>query len=342
MLTPLPQNSESLCSQPAAKAKPAKSKRPVSAGLIGSDPSLMEAVATGLAVADTDCTVLIQGETGTGKEVMARFIHEASDRSKGPLVALNCAAIPDGLLEAELFGHTKGAFTGAIAARTGRISAADGGTLLLDEVGELPLPAQAKLLRVLQESQVTPVGSDKAVSVDIRVIAATNRDLQAMVDEGTFRADLFYRLSVIELALPSLRERRSDIPALAKHFIAKTNQKLGLAVSGLSREAEKALLSHGWPGNIRELAHAIERAVIVCREGTIGAEHIRVSRRRRSSPDATPESLADLNLRKAVDCLEERFIKTALERSGGNRTEAAALLGLNRTTLVERLRKIAS
>jgi transcriptional regulator with GAF, ATPase, and Fis domain len=322
---------------------------------IGNDSRILESLTEARNVADTDCTVLVTGETGTGKELIARMIHGASPRSRNALVPLNCAAIPDSLIEAELFGHTKGAFTGAIAAREGRLASADGGTLFLDEIGELPLQAQAKLLRVLQDGMLTPVGADKEIRIDVRVIAATNRDLEQMVDEGTFRADLYYRLTVIQIDLPALRERADDIAPMAQHFLRETNARLQRSVTGLDASAERVLTEHDWRGNVRELAHTIERSVVMKREGVLTAADIRFSgkKARPARPvmtvvtstaptnDTTEATSNDLNLRKAVDTVEEKFIRTALERTSGNRTEAAALLGLNRTTLVERLRKIA-
>jgi len=322
---------------------------------IGNDPRILESLTEARNVADTDCTVLVTGETGTGKELVARMIHGASPRANRAIVPLNCAAIPDSLIEAELFGHTKGAFTGAVAAREGRLAAADGGTLFLDEIGELPLQAQAKLLRVLQDGMLTPVGADKEIRIDVRVIAATNRDLEQMVDEGTFRADLYYRLTVIQIELPALRERSDDIVPMARHFLAETNARLQRSVTGFDASAERVLEGHDWRGNVRELAHTIERSVIMKRTGVLTAADIRLSGKKARPPrsvmaavttvaptnDTSNDSTNDLNLKKAVDTVEEKFIRTALERTAGNRTEAAALLGLNRTTLVERLRKIA-
>ncbi|MDZ4693585.1 MAG: sigma-54 dependent transcriptional regulator [Deltaproteobacteria bacterium] len=322
---------------------------------IGDDPRILESLTEARNVADTDCTVLVTGETGTGKELVARMIHGASPRANRALVPLNCAAIPDSLIEAELFGHTKGAFTGAIAAREGRLASADGGTLFLDEIGELPLQAQAKLLRVLQDGMLTPVGADKEIRIDVRVIAATNRDLEQMVDEGTFRADLYYRLTVIQIDLPALRERADDIAPMAHRFLTETNARLQRSVTGLDASAERVLKEHAWRGNVRELAHTIERSIVMKRGGVLTAADIRFSGKKARpiravmavvnsafpTNDTTEAAANDLNLRKAVDTVEEKFIRTALERTAGNRTEAAALLGLNRTTLVERLRKIA-
>ncbi|MCC7381299.1 MAG: sigma 54-interacting transcriptional regulator [Deltaproteobacteria bacterium] len=345
--------------------------------LVGDDPSFRDQLTMVGDAADTNCTILISGESGTGKELVAKLIHRLSPRREGPLVAVNCAAIPESLMEAELLGHTRGAFTGAQNAREGRIVAAHKGTLFLDEIGDLPLSAQAKLLRILQDRRVYPVGSDQPIRVDIRVIAATNRDLHAMVERGEFRADLLYRLNVIQVELPPLRDRRSDILGLAAYFIEVTNRRTGRAVEGLDPEASRALLEHAWPGNVRELSNVIERAVILRRHGLLRVEDVRTHRPRQPSAptadavpahpmaphraasapphraasapphraaSAPPEGTdpgVELNLRSALEKIERQLINAALERSSGNRTEAAALLGLNRTTLVEKMRKLA-
>jgi DNA-binding NtrC family response regulator len=233
--------------------------------IVGSSPRLREALDRLALVAPTDATVLIFGETGTGKELMARAVHEASRRRDKPLVKLNCAAISAGLVESELFGHVKGAFTGASDRRTGRFELADGGTLFLDEVSELPTDTQVKLLRVLQEQEFEPVGSSKTVRVDVRVIAATNRDLPAEVAAGRFRADLYYRLNVFPLELPSLRERREDIPELARAFLARAERRLGRHFRGIAPDALDKLVRHDWPGNIRDLQNTMERAAILSR-----------------------------------------------------------------------------
>jgi DNA-binding NtrC family response regulator len=318
-------------------------RRRYAPSLIGEDAQLLEVLQVLRSVARTDSTVFITGESGTGKELAARAVHDASSRRDGPFVALNCAAIPDTLVEAELFGHARGAFTGAAGVREGRIAAAHGGTLFLDEVGDMPLAAQAKLLRVLQERCITPLGSDRPVSVDVRVVAATNRDLEVMVEASTFRRDLFFRLSVIPVFMPPLRERVGDIYELARFFLHQTNLRTGGNVCGFDPSAIDALCGHAWPGNIRELVNVIERAVVLKVEGQLQARDLRLSGKSRLTPPpgriSRPPELVDLNLQTAIEGTERRLIEQALAKTKGNRTEAAALLGLNRTTLVEKLRK---
>jgi transcriptional regulator with PAS, ATPase and Fis domain len=319
------------------------------AGIRGSSSCLRESLTTLLQVADTDCTVLLTGESGTGKELFARELHASSTRASGPFAAINCAAIPESMMEAELFGHVRGSFTGATGTRPGRLAAADGGTLFLDEIGDLPLAAQAKLLRVLQEGTITPVGSDSDVAIDVRVVAATHRDLEQMVTEGTFRADLYFRLNVVQIQLPSLRTRgAADILELADHFLAESATKHRRKVADIDPDARKALLDYHWPGNVRELSHKIERAVLLTRSASITVSDLNLGRAPSRPRSVTAPELrvingqADLDLKKALERVEKHFIEKALERTNGNRTEAAALLGLNRTTLVEKMRKIAS
>jgi transcriptional regulator with GAF, ATPase, and Fis domain len=323
--------------------------------IVGESPEIIQALETIRQVADTDCSILITGETGTGKELFARATHRASPRRNRPTIPVNCAAIPESLLETELFGHVKGAFTGATNARVGRFMSANEGTIFLDEIGDLSLAAQAKLLRVLEERVVSPVGSDSDVAVDVRIIAATHRKLSEMVDQGTFRADLYYRLAVVPLHLPSLRDRPEDILTIANLCIARARERLERNVHGLDACARAALCAYHWPGNVRELSHLIERSVLLARRPMLSHTDIPLpsskSTRARAAEEARPlmnPALAgqlgetSLDLRLALESLERTLIDRALQKSGGNRTEAAALLGLNRTTLVEKLRKYAA
>ncbi len=332
--------------------------------VVGESPALFLALDTVRRAAPTDFSILITGETGTGKELLARAVHRASPRRKNAFVAVNCAAIPDTLLETELFGHVRGAFTGATAPRSGRFAAASGGTLFLDEVGDLPLSVQAKLLRVLEHGVVCPLGSDAETPVDVRIVCATHRDLEDMVAKGTFRGDLYYRLAVVPVELPALRDRGEDLDLLADAAVARANQKTGLHVAGIDASGREALHAYAWPGNVRELTHRIERAVVLAGTGELTARELRMGPGRvvgtppRGYPalvppppvDATPAETPipsgvtvnhTLDLRSALEHLEKRLIEEALQRAQGNRTEAAALLGLNRTTLVEKLRKYA-
>ena len=320
-------------------------RRRYASEMIGDSPALAFAVQVVQRSADTNSTVLIAGESGTGKELLARALHDASPRHAAPFVAVNCAALPENLVESELFGHARGAFTGAASNRAGRIVAAEGGTLFLDEIGDLPLAAQAKLLRALQERAVVPVGSDTPTPFNVRIVAATHRDLEAMVDAGEFRLDLYYRISVIRTELPPLRERPEDILPLAEFFIGRFNEIAGRTVTGLSLDAQRALLHHPWRGNVRELANAMERGVVLTGSGELSLHVLGLAppRRRAVAAVAGTQSTATsdgLNLKDAVKHVENNLIKRALEQTGGNRTEAAALLGLNRTTLVEKIRKL--
>lgn len=288
--------------------------------------------------AATNSTVLISGETGTGKEVAARVLHRASPRASGPFVAVNCAAIPAELLESELFGHGKGAFTGAHTERCGRFEEAHGGTLFLDEVGDMPLAMQAKLLRVLQERQITPLGTNRTVAVDVRVVAATHRDLPAMAAAGTFRPDLVYRLNVIPLRMPPLRERVADILPLADHFLASLAGPSGTASKHLSADAQRLLVSFAWPGNVRELANAIERASALAPAALLTREDFAfLFDSVGGGAAAIPASFIDLPLNDALAQLERALIARALALAGGNRAEAARRLGISRQSLYTRL-----
>ena len=323
--------------------------------IVGESPQIIDALETIRQVAATECSILITGETGTGKELFARAAHRASPRRNRAIIPVNCAAIPESLLETELFGHVKGAFTGATNARTGRFMSAHEGTIFLDEIGDLPLAAQAKLLRVLEERVVSPVGSDSDVAVDVRIIAATHRNLAEMVEQGSFRADLYFRLAVVPVHLPPLRDRHEDILKIANLCIGRARERLTRNVEGLDASARAALCAYHWPGNVRELAHVIERAVLLARKPVLSqgdiplpATRTKPARTEDSGPLALlpklPIELGDssLDLRSALESLERTLIDRALQRAGGNRTEAAALLGLNRTTLVEKLRKYAA
>lgn len=312
--------------------------------IVGSSEEIRRVLDMVERVADSDSTVLVTGESGTGKELVAKAIHYNSPRASKPFVPINCGAIPGELLESELFGHVKGAFTGAIANRVGRFELASGGTLFLDEIGELSLNLQVKLLRVLQERRFEPVGSAKTLEAEVRVIAATNIDLSKAVTRGQFREDLFYRLNVIPIVIPSLKQRRSDIPLLLHHFVQHFNQTKSRSLAGFTPEALEMLYHYPWPGNIRELENLVERLAILKGSGMVDVidlpEHYRQSRPATASVNESleiPESGMDFN--SAVDAYENLLILQALEKTGWNRNQAAALLKLNRTTLVEKIKK---
>lgn len=288
-------------------------------------------------VADSNTTVLIHGETGTGKELIARAIHKNSPRLRGPLVQVNCAAIPDTLLESELFGHERGAFTGALHHRRGRFEEAHGGTIFLDEVGELSAAAQAKLLRVLQEKQFQPLGSARVVRVDVRVIAATNRNLEQDLSSGRFRADLFYRLNVFPLFLPPLRERGSDIILLADHFVMKYTKEMGKPVKKISPAVSDILLAYHWPGNVRELENCIERAILLTSGDTIEPVHLPPSLQLRLKGSERKEQG---RLNAVVEAQERELITNALRETRGNQTRAAKLLGTTKRIIQYRIRKL--
>jgi transcriptional regulator with PAS, ATPase and Fis domain len=282
-------------------------------------------------VAATDTTVLLTGESGTGKEVVARFIHRASPRSRGPFVALNCAALPEQLLESELFGYERGAFTSAHQAKPGQIELAAGGVLFLDEVSEMSLSAQAKCLRVLQEHEFQRLGGTRSLRANVRVVAATNRDLRTAVERGTFREDLFYRLQVFDIQIAPLRERRDDITRLSEAFLRDIGKSFGRPPAGLTRDARNALVEYDWPGNVRELHNALERAAILCEGGLIDAGHLRLQGATRTTEQPT----ADLST------IERETIAHVLKDTKGNKVRAARHLGLSRTQLYHRIRKYA-
>lgn len=304
--------------------------------LVGKSKAMQEVFGLVALVAETDATVLVLGESGTGKELVARAVHRRGKRSEGPFVAVNCAAIPETLFEAELFGFEKGAFTGALKRTEGKIEQARGGTLFLDEIADMPLSAQAKMLRVLQERVITRIGGSENVPVDIRIVAATNKDdLKAMVAEGSFREDLFYRLNVFAVRLPPLRERLEDVPLLVEHFIAKLGGDRRVSESSMSM-----LMNYDFPGNVRELWNIVERASVLCREGTIEPRHLppEMSGLRNASLAETPETGEILPLREAVRRFELEYIQRALRAAGGSRTGASELLGIGRKALWERLK----
>ena len=284
-------------------------------------------------IADSESTILLQGETGTGKELMARAIHGLSPRRDGPFVAVNCGALPDTLLESELFGFKAGAFTGAIKDKPGRFSLARGGTLLLDEIGEVSQALQVRLLRVLQERQFEPLGGTRTEAADVRVVAATNRDLDALVESGVFRQDLFYRIKVMKLELPPLRRRREDIPLLVQHFVGSFNAVQNKRVTGVSADVLGVLTAHDYPGNVRELQNIIEHAFVLLGEGQIELRHL--------PSDLVPAARPPLRGRKLVDALnafEGQAIRQALERNGGNRLAAARELGMHKSTFFRKAR----
>jgi DNA-binding NtrC family response regulator len=314
-------------------------------GIIGRSRAMRDLFQTLETVARTASTILITGETGTGKEVVARAIHHASPRRAQRFVALNCSAIPENLLEAEIFGHVRGAFTGAIGSRQGRLEQAHRGTLFLDEVGTMGMPLQMKLLRVLQEREFERVGDSQTIKVDVRVIAATNADLGRMVADGTFREDLYYRLNVIPVTLPPLRDRREDIPLLVQHFLQKFCGEIGRPVLTVSQAAMRALMTHAWPGNVRQLENAMERSVALSgARGQIEISDLPPDVQQGSDADdlipglALPEEGLDFDA--FISRIEHEVIRRALERTGGNKAAAASVLNLKRTTLVEKLKRL--
>jgi len=300
-------------------------------GILGKSKSIRNLIELVEKISKTDSTVLLLGESGTGKSLIAKAIHYESPRKEGPFITVNCAAIPENLLEAELFGYEKGAFTGAYASKKGKFELANGGTLFLDEIGDLPLPLQAKLLRALQEKEIEPLGSEKTVKVDVRIVAATNKDLRRLVKEGKFREDLYYRLSVVELRVPPLRERREDIPLLIDYYLREFNRKYKKAVK-VSGEAMKLLLEYHWPGNVRELANLVERLVILS-DGEVKPEHLPEYVRRGEPLTAKGD------LPKLIEETEKEKIIEALEKTGYVKSRAAKLLGYTLRQLDYRIKK---
>jgi len=306
-------------------------------GIVGCSHAMQGVIARIELVARTKSTVLITGETGTGKELVARAIHDRSAQREMPLVKVNCAAIPETVLESELFGHVRGAFTDAIATKKGKFALADGGTILLDEIGVMTPALQSKLLRVLQEREFEPVGAERPESVDVRVIAATNRDLRQMVADGRFQSDLFYRLNVIPIDIPPLRERRDDVEPLVHHFVRKHAQRTGRSVTGIDPAALAALKQYDWPGNVRELENAVERAVVLSTEPIVTASAMPMA----AAPIPRSVGLPSLLLRRNLEWVERDTIRLALDRAGGVRKDAAALMGISQRALSHYLRKHA-
>jgi two-component system NtrC family response regulator/two-component system response regulator HydG/two-component system response regulator AtoC len=307
--------------------------------MIAATPKMLSIFEVVLHVSKTDSSVVIYGDTGTGKELIANALYAMSARNDKPFLKINCAAIPETLLESELFGYEKGAFTGAMQRRKGKFEAADGGTILLDEIGEMPLPIQAKMLRVLESRTFERLGGNDPVSVDLRIIYATSKDLLNEVHEGRFREDLFYRINSISIKLPPLRERKEDIPLLTNYFLEFYSKKYGKTGLGFEQKAISALLKHDYPGNIRELKHIIETAVILCRESVIKVEHLHIATRgaKQESPGGIESE--DHTLQESVKLYERQAIINALDKTGGKKQEAADMLGISRETLWRKLKE---
>ena len=304
-------------------------------GIIGESGAMLEVLSIVRRVAPSEATVLIRGESGTGKELIAKAIHFGSPRARGPLVKVNCAALPEALLESELFGHEKGAFTGALTSRQGRFELANGGTIFLDEIGDLPLHLQAKLLRVLQEREFEKVGSSRPVRVNVRIMAASHRPLEDLIQAGQLREDLYYRLNVVTIFIPPLRERRSDVALLLDHFLRYYAEKNGKTIRGLTPEGRDILLRYDYPGNVRELENIIERAVVLTRDDVIGSGDLPLTVQEPEVADGDRET----NLTAAVEALERRMIRDALARSDGIQTRAAEQLGMGERALRYKLTK---
>ncbi len=297
--------------------------------LIAKSPAILEKLEIINRVAKTDSSVLILGESGVGKEIFAEQIHQRSARNKEPFVRVNCAALPEGLLESELFGHVRGAFTNAIQNRKGRFELADGGTIFLDEIGDLPLPLQAKLLRVIQQKTFEKVGSDTSVTVNVRILAATNKDIESLVEKGEFRSDLYYRLNVLPLYIPPLRQRPEDIPELAHFFLKKFIRETKKQFDGFSNDAMETMLSYSWPGNVRELENCIERACVIGKSQWIQAEDLLL----KSTSSISVENESDRNLKTALNLFKSHYIMKVLEENDWNQTETAKALDIQRTYL---------
>ncbi|MGO9837073.1 MAG: sigma-54-dependent transcriptional regulator [Polyangiaceae bacterium] len=321
-------------------------------GIIGTSPSITDLYAILERVADTPTTVLITGESGTGKELVARALHEHSSRKGKPFIKVNCAAIPKELIESELFGYERGAFTGAVTSKPGRFELANGGTLFLDEIGEIPIEMQVKLLRALQESEFERVGGIKTIRVDVRLVAATNRELKKLIVAGSFREDLFYRLNVVPIHLPALRERTSDIPLLVEHFLARFNERLRKKVEGVEADATEQLTEYPWPGNIRELENVVERAVLFCDTQKVRATDLPPEIRGIPAMANIPTPVADLqaalagegglkeHVKVAMSRLEKELVSRALQQTSGNVTHAARLLKISRKGLQLKMKEL--
>jgi PAS domain S-box-containing protein len=314
------------------------SNRYIFADMIGKAPSMQKIFEIVPVVAASEATVLIDGPTGTGKDLLAKIIHNSSSRAKKPLVKVNCAALPDNLLESEMFGYVKGAFTGADRDKPGRFQEADGGTIFLDEIGDLPLSLQAKLLRVLEDQEFYPLGSRKTTKVDVRIVAATNQTLEREVEKRSFREDLFYRLNVLRLELPPLRERREDIPLLINHIMKQRSTALGAPAKGISERAMEVLLNYSYPGNVRELENILEHALIICQDHMIERKHLPHFLQKDISPSESPEDSREDFLRITPDNEKHRILET-LRRSGWHRGNTARKLNMNRSTLWRKMKK---
>jgi two-component system response regulator AtoC len=307
-------------------------------GILGKSEAIDKVFSTIDKVADYKTTILIQGESGTGKELVARALHSGSSRKNKPFIPLNCGAIPETLLESELFGHKRGAFTDAHADKKGLFAEADQGTLFLDEIGELPLTLQVKLLRVLQEGRIRPLGTARDQAVDVRVIAATVRDLRREVEESRFREDLYYRLNVLQINVPPLRDRRDDVMLLVEHFIERNNARLGTQIRDVDQRARKLLLNYPWPGNVRELENTIERAVVLTEGDVITVGDLPERMREPADPVAASLATGELSIKKTARFMEETLIRRALEKTGGNRTAAAKLLEISHRALLYKIK----
>ncbi|HEX7727875.1 MAG TPA: sigma-54 dependent transcriptional regulator [Terracidiphilus sp.] len=308
--------------------------------IIGHSKTLLNVLEKAARVAQHDSTVLLQGETGTGKELLARAIHSNSRRRSQPFVTINCGAIPRDLIEAELFGFSRGAFTGAVAAKAGRVEMADGGTLFLDEIGELPLESQVKLLRLIQQGEIERVGTTSPKIINVRIVAATNRDLAAMVEDGTFREDLFYRLAVVPLSLPPLRERKEDIPELAEHLLRKARERHGMPALRVHPTVMARLTVHRWPGNIRQLENAIERMIVLSNGEEVTENDLPDELRTLAVPAAGSSLSLDIPEEGiSLEAVERELLLRALEKAGGNQTRAARYLDLSRKTFIYRMEK---